>query len=756
MNTMRLVRVACIFFFLLVSSGVHGVTVSSGELDRRVPLREGWKMNLSDDEAFKSPQLDDTSWKQGSLPVDLDKAETGGSQYLWLRNAVIFTGDFTKRKAYLLLNKIPAATAVYLNGVLIAEFGKFPPGQSYMEALPKQAPIPPELIRPDTENTLCIRLYNEKAVFRILRIEAGNYDAFVNDSKLLRFVNMDVYLVFSFLTLVIGGYFLLQYLQRKSERPNLHFSLANFCFAIYFFNMGIEVNPLSFKLGNAISQSFMPLFFPLLVIFFVNYFAIHNNKWLKRGVLGLGIALSLLFYIDAAGVPISLPGLDLFTLALIPGGLELVFMAYVAIRSTIYGNKDALVIMIGTLFGFFLGVHDMVYQFTGMQPFTWLQGPGIFLFDMSMFVSLSNRTMRAFKELEVSAVEIVSKTGELETYINNIAELSNNVSGMSSQLDESIASASASIDKMASTSEAIITDIKDQYDTVQKTSAAVTGLIDALEVTYGDLGKQFSHVQETSATIEEMIANIAAITRNVKHTTEFAEELKNSTAYGEEAVIESAKSIEGIRVVSESVNKIIDTVSDIAEQTNILSINAAIEASHAGTFGKGFAVVAGEIRRLSEGSSRNSREISGLIKTIGARIRLGVETNERMKEIFTSINAKTSSAVDQIQEIYQAVLEQKTASEEIIRTLALLQSSSEEIKKQADVQSSSGGIIRTNIESLVSSTGNVIEMINGISREINSVLGSITHLKAISTDSLQVISRLKTLMEKEANDPGER
>jgi methyl-accepting chemotaxis protein len=323
------------------------------------------------------------------------------------------------------------------------------------------------------------------------------------------------------------------------------------------------------------------------------------------------------------------------------------------------------------------------------------------------------------------------------------------VSGMSSQLDSSVASASLSINKMAASSESIITDIKAQADTVEKTSSAVTGLLDALEVTYGDLGKQFSHVQETSATIEEMIANIAAITKNVKHTTEFAEELRNSTTSGETAVLESSKSIEGIRVVSENVNKIIDTVSDIAEQTNILSINAAIEASHAGVYGKGFAVVAGEIRRLSEGSSHNAREISGLIKTIEARIKLGVQTNDSVKEIFSSINGKTASAVDQIQEIYQAVLEQKTASEDIMRTLGLLQTSSEEMKKQADVQSSSGGIIRTNLESLVSSTGSVIETVNHIANEIGAVLGSIAHLKEISSESISVISRLKSLMEKE-------
>jgi methyl-accepting chemotaxis protein len=752
MSIIKSARTLLYGYLLLNALFCNAVTIESGMLPNRMRIEKDWKLSFSDNDGYKSPLFDDSDWIKVDLPFSAGIKESGGSRFLWLRKEINADAGIANTEVYLLFGKIDAAVEVYYNGVKLTVFGKFPPDYNYVEAIPRGVLLPRELMSVNQPNVISLRFYSELAVFEIHKAEIGDYDAYIYDSKFLKFINLDLYIIFSFLTLVIAGYFLLQFLSRRSEKTNLHFSLANFCFAIYFFSMGLENNPLSFKLGTAISQSFMPLFFPLLVVFFVNYFQIHNKKWLKRIIMGLGFFLSSLFYLDLAGISfmklIGIP-MDLFTFTLAPGGLELVFMTYIAIRAVIKKNRDALAIMIGTLFGFIFAIHDMVYQFSGMQPFTWLQGIGIFLFDMSMFVSLSNRNMRAFKDLEISSIEIVAKTGELETYINNIQELSDTVSGMSSQLDSSVVSASSSINKMAASSESIITDIKAQADTVDKTSSAVTGLLDALEVTYGDLGKQFSHVQETSATIEEMIANIAAITKNVKHTTEFAEELRNSTVSGETAVLESSKSIEGIRVVSENVNKIIDTVSDIAEQTNILSINAAIEASHAGIYGKGFAVVAGEIRRLSEGSSRNSKEISGLIKTIGARIKLGVQTNDRVKEIFSSINGKTSSAVDQIQEIYQAVLEQKTASEDIMRTLGLLQTSSEEMKKQADVQSSSGGIIRTNLESLVSSTGSVIEMVNHIANEISAVLVSIEHLKEISSESIRVISRLKSLMEKE-------
>jgi methyl-accepting chemotaxis protein len=737
-----------LFFMIFLCLAIDIPAVAIRTIDPRVEITGNWFLTYTDSNENKNPELNISSWETVQLPLSRDRNRTNGSQYMWIRSSVNIGHECIGQKVFLLLGKIDGSIEVYLNGVLVHFRGKFPPDYSYMASLPKQTLLPPELIRYDNDNVICIRIFNEFSSFTILSVELGDFNAYIFDSFFLKFLNVDIYLLYSFLSFLIGGYFLLQYVSRRSEKTNLHFSLANFCFGIYFLSMGLEFNVFPFRIATAISQSCLPLFFALLVIFFVNYFKIYNNKWLKRVIMGFGIFLASLFFININFPPL-IPGL--FTFVLLPSALELIFLVYVSVKATIQKNKDAPPIMIGALCGFALGVHDMICQVFGIPPVIWLQGTGIFLFNMSMFVSLVNRTMNAFKSLEVYSVEIVSKTGELETYIDNITDVSNKVSEMSRNLEESISSASSSIENMVKTSQRVITDIRNQFDTVRNTSTTVKSLLDSFEVTYEGLNKQFTQVRETSSTIEEMIATINEITISLQHTTEYTEELKKITAQGEEAVLASSKSIGDILVVSNNVNKIIDAVSDITEQTNVLSINAAIEASHAGVYGRGFAVVAGEIRRLAEGSARMSREIAQLVKTIAQKIEDGASTNSRVKDVFLSINKKTISAVEQVESVYAAILEEKKASENILKILSLLDSSSEEIKKQVDSQDASSGFIRTNLDGLVLSSQTVLNVIMGITGDIEIVLKNISYLKTLSADSVGLIRNLKTILRNDNN-----
>jgi len=117
----------------------------------------------------------------------------------------------------------------------------------------------------------------------------------------------------------------------------------------------------------------------------------------------------------------------------------------------------------------------------------------------------------------------------------------------------------------------ITENIQKQFDTIQKTNQTVIYLLNSLDAVYKGLNIQFNNVQETSATIQKMLNNINDITNKIKNTTEYTAELREIIKKGEKAVLSSSKSIKEIKTVSENTNKIIDVVSNLAEQTNILA-----------------------------------------------------------------------------------------------------------------------------------------------------------------------------------------
>ncbi|MBN2441176.1 MAG: hypothetical protein JXJ04_07510, partial [Spirochaetales bacterium] len=733
-----------IFFFIIhLPLSLHSTDLST--ITGRLPIPGPWRIMFRDNIIYSETEFDDSSWQKTDLPYSPVKDNPDTNNYMWLRNTFIVDTYTPDKKIFLLSGKLEGAIEYYLNGILIGFHGNFPPQYQHHETSTKQFIIPGQLLRLNQKNVISIRIYNKTGLTTIPQIYFGDYASYLFDSQFIDFLSVKIYLVYSIVSLLLGVYFIFQFAFRQKERPNLFFSLTNFCFCIYFLNMGLEVHFLPFTFAGMFSQSFLPLFFGFLLLFFLNFFNIHNNTWFKRIIMGVALVLFSLFYLNIGEEPI-IP--NLFTYVLLPCALELIFMVYISIRATITKKKNAVPIMIGALIGFLLGIYDMGYQFMGLRPLFWLQGTGIFCFNISMFIALSLKSIQAYKDLEVYSSDIIRKSEELTCYIRDISDVTNTVSRISSQLEETILSTSGSIEKMATGSMSISEGINDQFAIVKKTNDTVLSLLNSLEDIYTGLTSQFNHVRETSSTVEQMITNISDITQNLKNTKDFAETLKTITKKGENIVLTSSQSVQDIITVSEDAHKIIDAVSDLAEQTNILAINASIEAAHAGQYGAGFAVVAGEIKRLAAGSSHRSAEILGRIKEIINKIEQGSRTNNDVKDVFEEIHNKTSSTVNQIQSIYSAILTQKTSSERVLHSISQLNIGSQNLKEQTDKQESSGKIIRNNIEKLVHSSQVVFENVNKISKEIEEIVRSTNNIKTIAGESITLIARLKDILER--------
>ena len=143
----------------------------------------------------------------------------------------------------------------------------------------------------------------------------------------------------------------------------------------------------------------------------------------------------------------------------------------------------------------------------------------------------------------------------------------------------------------------------------------------------------------------------------------------------------------------DSISSFTGIISGIASQTNLLSMNAAIEAAHAGDSGRGFAVVADEIRKLAETTNKNSKEISKVLKIVIDRIKTAVEMSSNTKEAFSKIEKEINGVISALEEINMSTLELRSGGTQVLEAMTVLRDSSTSVKTSVTELDSGSGVV---------------------------------------------------------------
>ncbi len=323
-----------------------------------------------------------------------------------------------------------------------------------------------------------------------------------------------------------------------------------------------------------------------------------------------------------------------------------------------------------------------------------------------------------------------------------IKKQSASVYDTSNDLVNDMTRTAASINQITTSIQNIKGRVINQSASVTETNATMEQITVNIDKLNGQVEKQADSVARSSSAIEEMLANIQSVTHTLMKNAENVNELSSASDVGRTGLQEVVTDIQEIASDSEGLMEINEVMENIASQTNLLSMNAAIEAAHAGEAGKGFAVVADEIRKLAESSSEQSKMISSVLKKIKGSIDKMTRSTENVLNKFEAIDTGVKTVADQEQNIRNAMEEQGTGSKQILEAVGDVNEITQQVRGGSQKMLEGSKEVIQESKNLARTTqeiaGGINEMAHG-AEEINTAVHHVNDLCVQNRESIDTL-----------------
>tara|TARA_B100000614_G_scaffold183002_1_gene163628 strand:- start:25 stop:2358 length:2334 start_codon:yes stop_codon:yes gene_type:complete len=330
--------------------------------------------------------------------------------------------------------------------------------------------------------------------------------------------------------------------------------------------------------------------------------------------------------------------------------------------------------------------------------------------------------------------------GTLQRMIGEIQDAVRNGTTVQGELLTSSTETSAAINEITANISSVERMIQNLRGEVSSVSAATEQIQRNTEQLSGQAESQSSAVAESTASVEEMIASLHHVAEITSARSGSAERLLQEAERNSKLASGATEQIREVRSNVDSIRDMTEVIASIASQTNLLAMNAAIEAAHAGETGKGFAVVSDEIRKLAETSSESSQQIAGNVARIVEHIEGSAEAMETLQDQLETVVGEIRQTAEAFAEIHGSTTEMSTGGDEIVRAMQMLNEISEGVVSAIREITQSSGDTARSMSAVSELTGQVTGATEEISSGAKEIMNAMDHLQS-QAHTLEEVNR---------------
>jgi methyl-accepting chemotaxis protein len=315
------------------------------------------------------------------------------------------------------------------------------------------------------------------------------------------------------------------------------------------------------------------------------------------------------------------------------------------------------------------------------------------------------------------------------------------------KLEENAAGMASSLGGISEAVEQVRLKAGEQIHSVAESSTAVHQIAQSIESLDNSISTQAASMSQASAAVEEMIGNIASIGGVTEKMAVQFKTVGDAAAAGMAIQQESGGQIKEIVEQSQALQEANRIIATIAAQTNLLAMNAAIEAAHAGEAGRGFSVVADEIRKLAETSSGESQKISAELKQIVETINRIVKNAKAAEQSFAQVSVRVDETGKLVQEVDNAIREQKDGAGQVMEALKVMNDVTSQVRTGSGEMSAGNESMLKEIGALQDQAREIDGSISKMAEGISTVNTGAQEISALALSNQAAITQISQIVD---------